>query len=896
MAEGKTLAKAYVQMIPTTKGFKSALETGAGADVDSAGDSLGKRLGSMFKKAIVAAGIGKAIKTVIGGAVAEGAALEQSIGGIETLFGTAGNSLEEYAQIQGKSVDEVRAKYDSLARAQNTMYKYAQNAFKDAGLSANEYMEQATGFAASLVSSLGGDTEKAAEVANTALKDMSDNANKMGTDAESLQMAYQGFAKQNYTMLDNLKLGYGGTKEEMERLLADASKLSGVEYNIDNLADVYNAIHTIQENLQITGTTAKEAATTFSGSLQMVKGAYKNVLGYLANGQDNEAMEALNGLIDSISVFLFDNCLPMIGRFVSKLPSLIATGLKDIAKRMRESALNGSGEFITTLAGSLPELASALADLLSAAVDWIKNNGPTIVQMGKDALTAFIDGLKEAWPEASETIDTLLPVLEQLPKLIAGWKIGKLVTGAFSPMIEAFTSAGGGLAGLKAAFVAIGGPAAVAVGAIGTLAIAFVDLWENNEDFRNKITETWNGLVTKIQEFCQGIVDRINKLGFDFEDISEVISAAWQGLCDFLAPIFETAWSAISTTIGTALDAILATVDIFSGLFSGNWDLFWQGVQTLFDTCWNGMKTLIENVITGITEAVSVFLSWFGINWSANLDSIKMTWDNIWNGIKTFLDSIISAIQLAVGAFVSLFQGDWDGFCNGLKQAWDELWNGIKTFAGTLWDSIKSLATEWFGKIKKAITDKWDEIKRNLKGGWDTLKTNLEKAWNGIKDKATEIFNNIKDAICKPFEEAKNFVSGIWDWLTGHNEVDVKVNDETGKGKKKASENAAGGIFRSATFFPDYAGASGGNIVGEAGAEAVLPLSGFYKSLDNSIQSGMNAPDPKIDRVIELLEALLLKSGDVYLNKSALIGEIASDIEDYNRQRSRRLSFVGGTR
>ena len=215
---------AYVQIIPSAKGIKGKIQEELGGDAESAGKSVGGTLGSTIKGALAAAGIGAAFSKAIG----EGAALEQSIGGIETLFKDSSDK----------------------------MLKYASQAYKTAGVSANTYMENVTSFSASLLQSVGGNTAKAADAANMAMIDMSDNANKMGTNIQDIQNAYQGFSKQNYTMLDNLKLGYGGTQKEMQRLLKDAQKITGQKYDISNLNDVYSAIHAIQGKLDITGTTA----------------------------------------------------------------------------------------------------------------------------------------------------------------------------------------------------------------------------------------------------------------------------------------------------------------------------------------------------------------------------------------------------------------------------------------------------------------------------------------------------------------------------------------------------------------------------------------------------------------------------------------------------------------
>ena len=273
------LGQAYVQIMPSAKGISGSIQKQLDPEASSAGESAGSNLGgrlvSVVKGVIVTAAIGK----TIGMAISEGANLQQSLGGIETLF-------------KG-SADKVK--------------KYADEAYKTAGLSANDYMESVTSFSASLLQSMGGDTEKAADKANMALIDMSDNANKMGTNMGDIQNAYMGFAKQNYTMLDNLKLGYGGTKEEMQRLLTDAQKLTGVKYDINNLADVYDAIHAVQEELDITGTTAKESAETFSGSFASMQSAFSNVLGKISLGMD--ITPELNALAETTSTFLFGNFL-----------------------------------------------------------------------------------------------------------------------------------------------------------------------------------------------------------------------------------------------------------------------------------------------------------------------------------------------------------------------------------------------------------------------------------------------------------------------------------------------------------------------------------------------------------------------------------------------------------
>lgn len=288
---GSSIATAYVQVRPSMDGVASDVRKTFTDEGDKSGSALGSNLIGKLKSVIAAAGIGKAI----GMSLTAGGALQQSIGGVETLFGDSCDRVIQAANI----------------------------AYRTAGLSANEYMENVTSFAASLLQSTGKNTEEAARIADMAMIDMSDNANKMGTDMESIQNAYQGFAKQNYTMLDNLKLGYGGTKTEMERLLADAQKLTGIKYDINNLSDVYQAIHAIQEELGITGTTAKEAATTMTGSFSAMKAAAQNVLGHLALG-DN-IRPSLNALSETVSTYLVRNLLPMVVNIAAGIPEAAMT-------------------------------------------------------------------------------------------------------------------------------------------------------------------------------------------------------------------------------------------------------------------------------------------------------------------------------------------------------------------------------------------------------------------------------------------------------------------------------------------------------------------------------------------------------------------------------------------
>ena len=365
MADGIELGKAYVQIVPSAQGIKSALTEMFDEETEGLGEqtgqSIGQKLIGTLKKVIAAAGIGK----IISDSINMGGALQQSLGGVETLFKDSADTVKEYAA----------------------------QAYRTVGLSANDYMEQTTSFAASLLSSVSQDTDAAAQLANMALVDMADNANKMGTDMQDIQNAYQGFAKQNYTMLDNLKLGYGGTQAEMQRLLNDATKISGVKYDLGNLADMYSAIHIIQQEMDITGTTAKEAATTLTGSFAAMKAAAENVMGNWSTGAD--LTEPLQALADTAQTFLVDNLLPMIGNVLAGIPEIIYSLVPEL--------LQTGTELLSSLAQGftegIPEFFSTALPQLLAFTDQLRDNAASFVDAGLNLITQLLNGLIAGLPD-----------------------------------------------------------------------------------------------------------------------------------------------------------------------------------------------------------------------------------------------------------------------------------------------------------------------------------------------------------------------------------------------------------------------------------------------------------------------------------------------------------------
>ncbi|WP_455529278.1 phage tail protein [Ruminococcus sp.] len=391
-----------------TEGFKSGLEKI---------DSFAKKGMALVAGAVTAAS--GAMVALGKSALDAYADYEQLTGGVSTLFGAQDRSLEEYAASVGKSVDEARGEYDKLLQAQNEVLDNASEAFRTAGLSQNEYMETVTSFSAALIAFLGGDTLKAAEVADKAIIDMADNANKMGSSMESIQNAYQGFAKQNYTMLDNLKLGYGGTKSEMERLLADAEAISGVHYDIESYADVVEAIHVIQDEMGITGTTAKEAAETISGSVASAKSAWSNmVVGIADDEQDFDKLT--NDFVESAATAA-ENILPRVetilggmGKLVTSMSGVIAdafVGFTEYIPDLTEAGVSLVDALVQGMVDNAPALAMAAADVIQALVDTIADSLPELIQAVLDIIVSLAKAIVAAAPTICKAIIDLIPIL-----------------------------------------------------------------------------------------------------------------------------------------------------------------------------------------------------------------------------------------------------------------------------------------------------------------------------------------------------------------------------------------------------------------------------------------------------------------------------------------------------
>lgn len=463
------------------KNMKNELKSTNSINLDGLVSGL-KKVGSVAGQVLtkvtqVASAVGAALSTVIGASVKSYADLEQNIGGVETLFGKSANKV----------------------------IKNAEKAYKTAGVSANEYMEGVTSFSASLLQSLAGDTEKAADIADMAFTDMSDNANKFGTDMSSIQNAYQGFAKQNYTMLDNLKLGYGGTKTEMERLLKDAQKLSGVKYNISNLSDVYSAIHVIQEELGVTGTTAKEASTTISGSVKTMKASFNNFLNGSGSPEDlaDSILIAFNNVAKSINK-LAPKILDGIVKVIDDILPSVIDALNENLPILMNSALNLMQNLLDSIVKNTKPIVEMVKKVMTNIVNFITNNLPAIFKAGLEILLSLIDGISENLDEIIPAIvDCILAMvdtlLDNIDKIIEAGS--NLIVGLASGLVKGIPKI-------------IEKMPEIIKGIINGFGALFPKMFELGGQLLDKIIEGIKNIGSKIKDLAKWIWTRIKEAVF----------------------------------------------------------------------------------------------------------------------------------------------------------------------------------------------------------------------------------------------------------------------------------------------------------------------------------------------------------------------------------------------
>ena len=680
--------------------------------------------------AVAGAAAATAVTALVSKSVGAFADYEQLTGGVETLFGAGGRSVEEYAQSVGKSVSDIQGKYDSLMSAQNVVLENANKAYMTAGMSANEYMDTVTGFSASLISSLGGDTNKAADYANSALVDMSDNANKMGTDMESIKNAYQGFAKQNYTMLDNLKLGYGGTQEEMKRLLSDAEKLTGQRYDISSFADITQAIHAIQTQMDITGTTAKEASTTISGSWGSLKAAFENTLVGLTTGGEMFD-QSLDALVDSAKTF-GQNVIPAItgalsgvGSLIESLAPVIVAELPSMVSDILPHLVSATKSLVTGLISQLPALGKAVLDaipsifdgmtdvigessvgklkgsfegLKNTITDTFSNIGPMLKDFCEGGISTFCDALSTAMDLASgaiSVIEALSPVIGAVAGAIITYKGAVLLWNAAETAKNVVM--GISTAAQWALNVAMtANPIGIVIVAIGALVGAFIVLWNKSEGFRNFWINLWEKVKAIVTSAWEGIKAGFEKIKNGISAVKEKVSTVWNGVKEKTSEL----WGGVKNVVSEKLNNIKSTYDAHGRGLKGATFAAIEGVKEYYRTGYDAINQLtggkLGEVVNKVSEKMEAVKGKFSEAFGNVKNTVMTIFENIKNGITEKISAAVNKVKEIFGSIAEKVSDVW-GKIKGIIKAPKIVQKGTVSIAGVS-TPIPKLGLEWNAK------------------------------------------------------------------------------------------------------------------------------------------------------------------------------------------------------
>lgn len=633
------------------------------------------------------------------------------------------------------------------------------------------------------------------------------------------------------------------------------------------------ALRTIMNNLsgevKITGKALGEvtiATTNTDGSMRDLSDILADCRGAFSQLSESERAQAAEALVGKNAMSGFLALMNAAPEDIEKLSTAIEN-CDGTAAQMAETMQDNLAGQLTILKSQLEELAISLGEMLMPAIRAIVSK----IQAFVDKLNGMSESQRKAVLTIGLIIAALGPLLVILGTVIS--KVGtamqgfvKLATGV--KKLGVAVKAGTGVFGkLGAALGGISGHVLAVIAVIAVLVAAFKHLWDTNESFRNAITAIWNGIVSKIQTFCQGIVERLNALGFEFGSIVDILKSLWDGLCQYLAPVFEAAFSVISTVLGSVLNVITGLLDVFIGLFTGNWSQLWDGVKEIFSGVWEAITGLFDTALNLLKSLAEVVFSWFGT-----------TWESVWTGIKSFFETIWNGI-------VAFFSGIW----NSIVSTVTAQINAVKTVVTTVFTTIKTTASTIWNGIKTAISTVVDGIKSKVSSAFESVKSTVTSLFNGIKNTATSVWNGIKAAIVTPIEAARdkirsalNAVSGFFSGLKlqlPH----IKLPHFRVSGTLSISPPSVphlsidwykeGGIMTKPTVF----GMNGSALMagGEAGSEAILPLSGFYKQLEAMLTEKLN-----MHNVEKYLAVIAANSGKgIYLDDGTLVGHLLPAID-----------------
>lgn len=775
-------------------------------------------------------------------------------------------------QLAEKMVDVTKsavghyAEYEQLVGGVETLFKdssgkligYAEKAYKTAGMSSNQYMNTATSFAASLIQGLGGDTAKAVELTNLAITDMSDNANKMGTDIGSIQDAYQGFAKQNYTMLDNLKLGYGGTQSEMIRLINDSGVLGEKIESLDNVTfdQMIEAIHKIQDNLGITGTTALEAGTTISGSWSSVQA-------------------------------LFENILTKVG---SKLAPTVMGFLQQLSDWMETIDWDA--------------FATSVGDALQRIFDWIqKIDFTTFFEKGMDGVENFLEklgGLIEDVPKIIQTFKDWSPLIAGVAAGFVTLKVAMAISSLISAITAAWTAyktANEGATIAQWLFTAAlnANPIVLIVTLVAGLVVALITLWNTNDGFREAVTNAWEKIkevfgtvIDAIKGFFSGLVEKVQTA---WESVKEAVSTAIEAIKGFFTGLVDSikqAWEFIKNAVSTSLDAISTTISNIWNAIVGFLTPILEGIKNTFTTIWEAVKsavsTAINNIQTVITTVWNAIVSFL----KPILEGIKNTFTTVWNAIKSTISTVLNAIQTTITNIWNAIKTTVTNVINSIKSVISSVFNAIKSTISSILNSIKSTFTSVWNSIKSTVSNVINGVKSTISSGLNAAKSTVSNVLGAIKNKFSSIFEGAKNIVSNAINKIKSFFNFSWSLphlklphisISGSFSINPPSVPHFGiSWYKKAMDD--GMIMNQPTIFGYNAKSNQFLAGGEAGSETVVGTQSLMDMIRVAVNEENASLLEKLDRILTILESYMpfipqLANLKLVTDTGVLAGELA---------------------
>lgn len=673
---------------------------------------------------------------------------EQLSGGVAKLYGNMGMSLDDYAKQAGKSAESVRADWERNEAAQKTVMANAQNAWKTSGMSANAYMEQATSFSAALINALGGDTKKAADMTDVAMRAMSDNINTFGSSATDVQNAFNGFAKQNYTMLDNLKLGYGGTKEEMERLIKDANEWGAANgeasnLSIDSFADVIQAIQQIQEKQHIAGTTAREAALTIEGSVSAMKAAWTNWLAEL--GKSDADMDAVTQNLVTSVIAAAKNVIPRVGviikSFVHAIPGMFNTLVSTLPAPF-QNAVNAVRGVFSDFGGVIAPVAAALAALGAGGFGGLLANIPLVGGMLKP-LTGLLGGLASPIGIIIAMIGALIATSPQLRS-----QFGTMLQQILTSLQQAFQQ-------LQPALSELGS-------AISTLIQTVMPI----------VTSALGAIITAIAPVVSCIISSLVPV---IQTVLQVVTSVVQAiipLVQAVAPVVEQ----VAQAIGQILQALMPVIQMVASIVGVVVNAICGFIQATLMPTVQAMLPFIQGVINGITSVVSGIVSVIQgvINMVTGI--INGNWSQAWNGFSQIVHGVVQGVLGFLGGIGSAIMGVFAG-----AGAW--LWNAGASIINGLLNGLKAA----FGRVKSFVSGIGDWIVRH-KGPLSYDKVMLKPAGRAI-------MQGFDKSLRQGWKDVQRTVNGMNAQINGGFDVDASKT-----GRANVSNGGGGATYVTQTF------------------------------------------------------------------------------------------------